>query len=93
MTNNNTSASIPGVVISMDDQAIPGDYRLLRPWFNLVRSLRSCSANVGSHAIVTVHVVVDELGRPTHNTRPRITRLEPKAQGEALEALLDSLTE
>lgn len=91
MTNNNVSASIPGVVISMDDTPVPGDYGLLRPWFNLVRSLRSC-ANVGAHAVLTVHIVVDELGRPVHNTRPRVTRLEPKAQGGALEALLDELT-
>jgi hypothetical protein len=88
MSEANTTA--PGVIITLDNVPIPGDYLLLRPWFNLVRSLRSVACT-GSHAVITVHVVVDEGGKPVHNTKPEATRIEPKANGEALEKLLRAL--
>jgi hypothetical protein len=87
---SNASVSGPGIVIAMDDVPLPGDYLLLCPWFNLIRSLRSVACT-GSHAIISVHVVVDENGKPVHNTRPEATRIEPKANGEALERLLKTL--
>ena len=85
-----TSSTHPNVVITTGDEPVPGDYALLYPWFNLIRACRSV-ANTGSRAIVSVNVLVDELGRPTHNSKPRVTRLEPKQDGGALNALLDTL--
>lgn len=97
---DNVSVTIPGIIAKTDDQRAPGDLGLLAPWFNVMRSLRDAaltasrpSAGNYCHAVLTVHVVVDESGEPLHNTRPRFVRLEPRAKGEAFEALIAELTE
>lgn len=87
----NQTTSIPGVIISIDDQpTLPRDWGRIAPWVNLIRSLSAATAG-GSYAIVRVAVIVDENGRPRFNTRPQVTRIEPKADCAGFEELLESL--
>jgi len=42
---------------------VPGDYRFMSQWFNVIRSIRSQAAT-GGPAIITVRVLVDKDGNP-----------------------------
>jgi len=54
------------------------------------RATRTASGT--THAVLTVHIVVDRQGKPIHNSCPKFTRLEPRGDGDALERLLEALT-
>jgi hypothetical protein len=89
---NNRTHTMPGVIISTDDEAVPGDFGLLRSWFNVVRAMRR-EANTGSYAIVSINVIVNGIGLPLYNSRPKVTRLEPKGRTLAMDTLLETLAE
>ena len=69
---------------------VPGDVRVLRPWFPLVRRLRERAAS-GGLSVVRLVVVCDERGYPLHWLEPVALRLEPKGTTSALTRLMQEL--
>jgi hypothetical protein len=58
----------------------PADIAALRDWFPLIRRLQQVS-NSGP-CVVSVQVLVDDLGLPVVWANPRAVRLEPKYRAE-----------
>lgn len=78
------------------NQSIPDDIDALRPWFPAIRHCISVSKLSDCLAVVTLRIVVDEMGRPTPGLwiLPTIDKLLPRAtRDEALSELLSKLTE
>ena len=78
---NNTTATIPGATPAYP--ANPGYGDALRPWLPLVHRLQGAGKS-GGHSVVTVHIVVDEFGKPIHWTEPEVTHIEPCARAEQM---------
>ena len=56
---------------------IPGDFTILRQWFNVVRQLAGVS-HTGGTAKLTITVWVNEQGKPLFWERPIVTEILPK---------------
>ena len=86
----NTTSTHSNVVITTNDESVPGDYALLRSWFNVIRAMRR-DANTGGYAVISVSVIVNGIGRPLYHSKARVTRLEPREPELAMDALLETL--
>lgn len=87
--DDNVSTTIP---IQANYGANPDYWDALKPWLPLVHRLQDAGKSRG-HSVVTVHIVVDEFGRPLHWGKPKIVHIEPLSRGEALDELLQTLAE
>ena len=76
---NNTTSTIPGVVI-------------LSSWENVKRALEAAVRGNGC-GVVKIVVLFNECGIPIQHTKPEVTRLEPKGRGEAVAEWLEALGE
>ena len=87
-----TTSTAPGIVVSADDMLIVPYH-----WMRVVRSLQAAAksatktASGRTHAVITLHLVVNHNGEPIHWLKPRFGRLEPRSGGQALELLLETL--
>lgn len=57
-------------------------------WFNPIRRLQSVAQKSNGMAIVTMKIVVNELGEPVQWAEPAITLLEPKRDKRTILDLL-----
>ena len=83
-----TTATYPDVSF---EQNVPRDIGVLAPWLNIARRLR-LAAGCGSHAVLRVTVLVDATGQPMIWSEPEVVRLEPHANGQALDALVSAFS-
>ena len=87
--DDNTTCTVSHAKVNIVN---PGYDAALRPWLPLVHRLQGAGKSQGL-SVMTVHIIVDERGYPLHWGAPRVTPIEPKARGEALDALLAGLAE
>lgn len=59
-------------------QARPGDYHLLKNWFNFMREVMGIS-HTGGYARLDLSVWVDGNGRPQFWEKPVVTRIHPRS--------------
>jgi len=71
----------------------PRDLHVLMPWLNVVRRLRAAALDGGSYSAIRIVVIADCDGKPVKWTTPKVTAIEPKANGQALDDLLNVLGE
>jgi len=68
-----------------------GDLLDIKPqWLNVARRLQQCSACCGNSgvAILTTHIIIDDLGLPVGMSEPKIVKLDPKKNKDVLINLL-----
>jgi hypothetical protein len=83
---NNTTATGPYNVQYGSAQGPPTS-----SWDMVARFLHH-AAGRGSFAVMTVHVLVDEMGRPIVWSSGKVKQLEPKARGQALADFLETFS-
>ena len=69
---------------------VPGDLELLKPWFDVVRHVRSKSCS-GGYSVVTLRVVVDANGMPEFWVEPIVNKVSPLAKKDRVAAILSGL--
>jgi hypothetical protein len=59
-------------------------------WLNVARRLQQCASCCGNSgvAIVTTHIIIDNDGLPVGMSEPKIVKLDPKKNKDALILLL-----
>ena len=87
--DKNTTCTVSDINVKYTN---PGYDAALRPWLPLVHRMQGAGKSQGL-SVMTIHIIVDERGCPLHWTEPQVTHVEPKARGEALNALLAGLVE
>ena len=87
--NDNTTCTVSHAKVNYVN---PGYDAALKPWLALVHRLQGAGKSQGL-SVMTIHIIVDERGYPLHWGTPRVTHIEPKAKGEALDVLLAALVE
>jgi len=85
--DDNTTCTVRDAKVNIVN---PGYDAALRPWLPLVHRLQGAGKSQGL-SVMTIHIIVDERGYPLHWSEPKLARIEPKARGEALDALLAAL--
>jgi hypothetical protein len=88
---SNQTVSVPGVQVTTQDFLVPYSWRCILSTLQDTARRATRTASGTTHAVLTVHIVVDKQGSPIHNTKPKFTRIEPRGSGDALEALLEAL--
>jgi hypothetical protein len=73
--------------------AEPRDLHALRPWFNVIRRLRAAALDGGSYSAIRIVVIAGCDGKPVNWTTPKVTRIEPRADAQTLDLLLNVLGE
>lgn len=63
------------------------------PWLNIVRRLRDAAIGGGSRSAIKIIVIANCDGKPIQWTAPKVTVIEPRANGQALDDLLSALVE
>lgn len=71
----------------------PRDLHILMPWLNVVRRLRDAALGGGSRSAIKIIVIANCDGEPVQWTAPKVTAIEPRANGQALDDLLNTLGE
>lgn len=61
-------------------------------WSSLVARLTGAGRGRG-YSVLTVQIIVDEHGNARYWTEPSVKRIEPRARGEELDALIRTLAE
>lgn len=61
--------------------------RILSTWENVKRALESAARNEGGGGLVKIVVRFNSRGDPIFHTKPTVTRIEPKANGDGHEWL------
>jgi len=94
---SNTTTSVPGVCVSVDDARAVDYYRDMSPWLPLVRRLQSAGRwrrveHRRGHSVVKVTVFVDEHGNPVNWLEPDVRRIEPGSR-EVSNAAMEALAE
>ena len=87
--DDNTTCTVSHAKVNIVN---PGYDAALKPWLPLVHRMQGAGKSQGL-SVMTVNIIVDERGYPLHWGAPRVTPIEPKARGEALDALLAGLAE
>jgi len=85
-----TTTTIPGVTPVYTTK--PRDLAALGRWLDVARRLRSV-ASTGTCSAIRIVIITDCYGMPIHWTEPKVMKIEPRADGEAFEALLSALAE
>jgi len=85
------TTTLPGVEVAY--ATAPRDLHVLRPWFNVIRRLRAAALGGGSYSAIRIVVIAGRDGSPLNWTAPRVTAIEPRADAQALDALLSVLGE
>lgn len=65
-------------VVAKLKNTIPGDYYLLKNWFNVIKECFKIS-HTGGYARLDLSVWVDEHGVPCFWEKPVVTRIHPRA--------------
>lgn len=69
---------------------IPGDIKLLRPWFPLVRRMRERGLSRGL-SVLNVTIITNAQGCPIAWLEPEASRIEPRGNRTELTRLLEGL--
>ena len=86
-----TTTTIPNIEVTYSTE--PRDLHTLRPWFNVIRRLRAAALASGPYSAIRIVVVASGDGQPLNWTSPKVTAIEPKADTQTLDTLLNVLTE
>ena len=86
-----TTSTMPGARLMHSTE--PRDLHVLRPWFNVIRRLRAAALGGGSYSVIRIVVIATGDGEPVNWTAPKATAIEPRADAQALDLLLDVLAE
>lgn len=80
---------IPTVQLTSDIK--PQWHKVITEWLNVTRRLQSVGRRHEGHAVLSIHVVVNDIGIPVLWTEPKLVKLEPK--GSDCAELLKTLTD
>lgn len=92
MSDDTMTATIPDVKFVTARTAVPRDLHVLRPWFNIIRRLRSVVPVGGTYSIAKITVLMCD-GEPIKWTAPQVTALEPRVERGDFEQLLGVLAD
>lgn len=71
----------------------PRDLHVLMPWLNVIRRLRAAAMDGGSYSAIKIVILANCDGKPVNWTAPKVTAIEPRADGQVLDDLLNVLGE